>query len=671
MPVMRVLKQYKGIWTVFIIMAVALMCDSSFGVLPHDCRRVCAADGSALSGKGSFNLKGSGTAADPWKISSAQDLETVRMAVAEGKTFENEYLRLTADLQLPESWQGLGCLKEGTSSPELGLNIIPFSGSLDGGGHKVSAADGGLPLFNYVRRAGIHDLKIAGSHINGNGLIRYYVSDHGADGSDTPWTARLENITICSGTSIVGSGFISGYSTAYNTVDISHCTVEEGVVIGCNRDREKIGSFGGDFNGTITDCRSAAVVYGTSYVGGIMGCKGNSMSKTTIKNCSFTGHVIAGGLYAGGIAGGGYGGTGWGISSAPNAPLIHILGCSCSGTVEASDVAGGIEGYETTLQAWDNGVGYLRANLFTGIVKTTNGSCRGGIVGAFRGLDRYNYIDHNYYLMDCGADRGIGQVEYVDTSCITHETSLGINYFNTAKEVPVFAGVNDVYHENLRKNHNRTDDPLGADADVLARMVSRDQIKDGSVDRWLGEAIIDGLSSDAESPDQGGASGETESASDSKPGKKKILKGSKCTAGGNRYLVTKAALSGKAGKATLIQAANKKHLIVPSRVRLADGGNYIVTVVGKGAFKAGKIRKVTISSEVKKLASGAFAGSRVVKLVLKTRKLTRSRVKGSLKASKIKMVLVRAAKGRKNKRIIKKYKKWFVRSVAGKKVKVR
>lgn len=390
-----------------------------------------------------------------------------------GKTFQGQYLELAADISLSDGWQGIGCLKEGETSPDQGLNTLPFSGNFNGKGYKITAAEGGYPLFTYVRSATIRNLNIAGKNINGNGLIRYYYSDHGATGGETPWTALIENVTICSGTTIKGFGFISGYSAAYNTVEIRSCTVEDGVVIGCGKDREKVGSFGGDFNGTISGCRSGATVYGTSYVGGIMGCKGNSMSKTSLKNCIFTGQVIASGMYAGGIVGGGYGGTGWGINTAPNAPLISISNCLCTGTVEASDVAGGIEGFETTLQAWENGIGYLQSNLFTGTVRTSSGICRGGIVGALRGLDRYNYINGNYCGEECGADRGIGRVDYVDTSCQPHETDYGINYINTGKEIPVIAGVNDSYQENIRKDHNRTDDPLGADADVLAKKVTR------------------------------------------------------------------------------------------------------------------------------------------------------------------------------------------------------
>ena len=98
---------------------------------------------------GGLLLPGEGTAGDPWLIESLEDLEQVRKTVTAGENCSGKYFRLTADLQLPESWPGLGCLKEGASDAGFGRNILPFSGNFDGNGHKVTAADGGYPLFAF------------------------------------------------------------------------------------------------------------------------------------------------------------------------------------------------------------------------------------------------------------------------------------------------------------------------------------------------------------------------------------------------------------------------------------------------------------------------------------------------------------------------------------------
>ena len=448
---------------IWVILAMALIIATGFWMSHPD---------SAFAGEG--------TRTDPYLIEDLDDLKWVRDEVAAGRSFSGEYIKLTGDIVLPEQWEPIGKLKEGTNDPANGVNVHPFSGTLDGGGHTVTSAEGGQPLFGYVREATIRDLSIAGKRIEGCGLIANYVVDRGASGKDSAKTATIVNVTILSGTSIAGSGFISGYASVGNTVDIIDCTVEEGVVIGCHKDQSWVGSFAGNYNGVITGCHSAATVYGVDYVGGIIGAKSNSMSETSVSNCVFTGQVVASGSFAGGIAGGGYGGINWGILSAPNAPMLNVINCLCTGSVRASDTAGGIVGYETSLQVWDNGIGYLQSNLFAGTVETAGGTQVGAITGAFRGLDRYDIIQDNYYGEGCGAARGIGGVEYVDTSCETHETEIGVNYFDTSKEVPIFEGVNDIFKGNLRADHNRTDDPLGADAETLAKRITQEQLQDGT-----------------------------------------------------------------------------------------------------------------------------------------------------------------------------------------------
>ena len=856
---------------------------------------------SASSGQSGIRniLEGKGTSADPWRIETVEDLNIVAQAAAAGESFKGEYLELRDNLQLPSGWNGIGALKEGTSGTGNGKNILPFSGNFNGNGYSITAADGGTALFNYVREARIYNLFIAGHNIKGSGLIRYYVVDHGPTGTTSPMTAVIENVTILSGTSIQGSGFLGGLSAAENTVDIRHCRVEENVIIGCNRNKEKIGSFAGDFNGTISDSRSAATVFGTSFVGGIIGCKGNSMSNTQIRNCVFTGTVVASEKYAGGIAGGGYGGTGWGISSAPNAKGLNITNCLCSGSVEAADTAGGIIGYETPLQLWDNGIGHIQNNLFAGTVRVTSGNCIGSIVGAFRGLDRYNIVTDNVYLEGCGADRGVGGSQYVDTSCESHETILGQYYYDTSKEIPSIEGVNDVYVNNIRANHNRTDDPLGSDGETLARKASSELLQDGTAAGWLntGESssgkwmqseegpvidideevigiraedscqtdyqIGDGLDLNALAfsliwtdghretvqgsddrlaitgfdsskkgniplsvswgaasvtlpvrilePDLGeknnvsftlmgddkhgaqesgilhtyrtgglktwftgtyqtspnttardliiealndagltwkdsdihlhpeyclggiqipgtqemlcqldngdyscwrylineGETGkkaesyylmdgdtlilhytddirlesedsqddpdpsEEEKSSGKDSSKPRVVKGKTYVISGNYYKVTKIATAKSQGTVTLIKAKNQKKITVPGIVKLADQRKYKVTVLGSKAFRAKKIRKIIIGANVKKLTKNAFAGSRAGLLVLKTKKLTGTRVKGSLRKSKVKVIKVTVGPKKTNRSYIKKYGKIFTKRITGQKVTVK
>ena len=74
------------------------------------------------------------------------------------------------------------------------------------------------------------------------------------------------------------SGFIGGFASGADVISITNCTVEKGVTIGYDGNENNIGSFGGDFNGNIINCKSYATVKGKNFVGGIVGSKGQTMA---------------------------------------------------------------------------------------------------------------------------------------------------------------------------------------------------------------------------------------------------------------------------------------------------------------------------------------------------------------------------------------------------------
>ena len=88
---------------------------------------------------------------------------------------------------------------------------------------------------------------------------------------------------------------------------IRNCTIEKDVIIGYNKDQDRIGSIAGRMQGTIENCVSYATVYGTDYVGGISGTRDNAVGECAVIGCEFYGTVEASGQHAGGIVGGGYG----------------------------------------------------------------------------------------------------------------------------------------------------------------------------------------------------------------------------------------------------------------------------------------------------------------------------------------------------------------------------
>ena len=277
---------------------------------------------------GDLTLAGTGTEADPYLVTSTADIQAVADYVNNGKgTFANQYLKFTEDITLPEGWT------------PIGIKTSKFQGNLDGDNHLLTVPKGEKCLLGYVADSTLKNLNIYGEQIASDGVVCNYEVDHS---SRNP--IKIDNVTLKAGTQTLKSGFIGGYASGQNQITITNSTVEKGVVIGYDKAQSNIGSFGGDFNGTIENCVSYADVYGTKYVGGISGNKGQSMGTYALKNCKFYGTVTASGNYAGGISGGGYGGTRWGESSAPNTPGVTIQDCYSNGTITGNDYVGGILG---------------------------------------------------------------------------------------------------------------------------------------------------------------------------------------------------------------------------------------------------------------------------------------------------------------------------------------
>ena len=127
----------------------------------------------------------------------------------------------------------------------------------------------------------------------------------------------------------------------------------------------------------------------------------------------------------------------------------------------------------------------------------------------------------------------------------------------------------------------------------------------------------------------------------------------------------------KAGAVSLLKAKNIKKITVPKTVELKDGKKYKVTETRANAFQNKKIRVVVIGANVIKIRKNTFSGSKTTKLVVKTKKLTKARVKGSLKSSKIKTIQVKVGKKNVNLKYIRKYKKIFTAKNSGRKVTVK
>lgn len=421
------------------------------------------------------DFEGSGSESDPYLIQSADDLVELRELVNARQFCIGLYFKMTQDVTLPAEWKPIG---RAANADEVGKNlpykgVCAFRGIFDGGGHTLTVPEGGKPLFNYVGEATIKNLNIYGKKIDGYGLVNSYYIDYGTDNVynyGDPYCVIIDNVRLLSGSQTLCAGFLDGSGSGINTVTIRNSVVEKDVIIGYDRQQYAIGSFvGGNFNGVIENCESYADVYGISEVGGLAGNKGQTMGLCKVQNSRFYGNVVATGNHVGGIIGRGYPEEGE-VRTAPNSPWVTIVGCTVTGSITGKNYVGGIFGAETsTIQCWGNDFGgdsfsanssgSIRNNSFTGKINA-RGNYVGAIAGYLESLNRYTVVADNYYSADCGVNTGIGFIHYIDTSCKTHETTSGAIYFDTSKEMPDLKGVSV-------PNANRTDDPLGADAEKL------------------------------------------------------------------------------------------------------------------------------------------------------------------------------------------------------------
>lgn len=143
------------------------------------------------------------------------------------------------------------------------------------------------------------------------------------------------------------------------------------------------------------------------------------------------------------------------------------------------------------------------------------------------------------------------------------------------------------------------------------------------------------------------------------------MSGAKYTVAGSVYKV----LSPKAKTVSVVKAKNVKSYIISSTVKI-ESKIFKVVQVEANSLKAAKIDNVTVGKNVKTLKKNAFAGSKVIKVVLKTKNLKKSQIKGCMSGSKVKKVYVKVGTKAQNKKVLKSYKKFFRKSVIGRKVKI-
>lgn len=221
---------------------------------------------------------GSGTASDPYLISSGLELSYFQQTVNSGNSYEGKYVALSADIYLNEiadydSWSD-------TNGPaNLWTGISGFAGNFDGRSHTI------------------YGLYMCGADNTG------FFCEINNDTETVIKNLNFENAYVYGGSCV---GVIAGKA---NHINIDHCSVS-GRVIGIN----DIGGLVGDSSegSKISNNINYASIVDEQCVGGIIGNYSNYYqlisstyrgSRGTINNCINKGVIFGSGDSVGGIAG--------------------------------------------------------------------------------------------------------------------------------------------------------------------------------------------------------------------------------------------------------------------------------------------------------------------------------------------------------------------------------
>ena len=326
---------------------------------------------------------GSGTEADPFKITSAGDLVKLADIVNSGDSLTGSYFRMTGDIDLSSVCGG----ESGWVPVGYGRDIV-FNGIFDGGGFTVSGLtiESGdyAGLFGTVAGT-VRNLIVSGS-VSGENCVggvagySYGSIENCAFSGSVTGSDYVGGIVGCSGKDGAVSGCsssatVNGCGTGIGGVvgwannvagaddradelsdadsnDVGTGTVENCTFTGTLTGRSPFGTgtvSGGESSGTITitvtdnafggivgwnngcavaGCMNSGAVYGDDFVGGIVG---DSTNGGTVTNCVNTGAVTGASMLNGGIAG--------------RIAEGKISGCRNSGSVTGGDFTGGIAGH--------------------------------------------------------------------------------------------------------------------------------------------------------------------------------------------------------------------------------------------------------------------------------------------------------------------------------------
>lgn len=261
--------------------------------------------------------QGKGTATDPYRISTADELAWLAQEVNAGRGASyNAVLCNDIDLR-NEEWTPIGK-----------NSSYAYKDTFDGGGYtisglKIDSTDQYQALFGYVKGGTIKNLAVAGSVTSSNkytaGIVAY--------GSPVTVKNCTNNVSVTA-----KKGYAAGVvAYAYTNSEVMDCT-NNGAIIGCGDFVGGIVGTGGGIK-TISNCFNRGSVTNEGTPSGFAYCTGgiagSVSSSSTVTRCGNTGVVTSTIKRTGGVVGGAAG---------------TISACFNTGTVTGIYGVGGVAG---------------------------------------------------------------------------------------------------------------------------------------------------------------------------------------------------------------------------------------------------------------------------------------------------------------------------------------
>ncbi len=238
-------------------------------------------------------LNGAGTEAEPWQIETLGHMIALSSAVAEGRDFSGEYLKVMNDISGVTNQIGY----------YIGTDMKAFKGTFDGNDKTITVDINGaaspdvqrIGLFGEVADgATIKNLTINGSVTTTGGAVAGLVGriDISKECTTPVTISHVTNNASVTGSSWLGG--IAGYATvnAKNMLVIDHCK-NTGTVKGSGYNNGgiigQIAASANTNNIVVSDCENTGDISGTYCIAGISGYTFAS----TLSSCTNSGKVTA------------------------------------------------------------------------------------------------------------------------------------------------------------------------------------------------------------------------------------------------------------------------------------------------------------------------------------------------------------------------------------------